>query len=231
MPALTHRLFLAQDYAVINPLQVGAEGYADLDVVRLLPVGLERHEHMMPLLVELRRLPEDTRIELLERANRWSSEHDMPLFSALLACPVEMSRLVFHLQRQMVLRGPRGNSAWLRFHDPRVFRHLRWLLAPEQMAGLLGPVAAWTWHDPGRACWHEHGRPRTYPHARLTLSQAQWHALGELEALARRLEALADNGEVADDALARRVLNELVRARHPGLAGDILEQRGKDAWR
>lgn len=231
MRGLTRRLFLTQDYAVINPLQVGAEDYDDLDVVRLLPAGLERHEHMMPLLVELRGLPEGSRIELLERVDHWSSEHDMPLFSALLACPAEMSRLVFHLRRRMVLRRPGGNSAWLRFHDPRVFQHLRWLLTPAQMASLMGPVTAWTWYDPLRACWQEQECPQTDPRARLSLSPSQWQALEQFEALTRRLGELADEGEDADDALARRLLNELVRARDAGFAGDVLEQQGKEAGR
>ncbi|MCE7032254.1 DUF4123 domain-containing protein [Lysobacter sp. GX 14042] len=231
MPGLTHRLFLAQDYAVINPLQVGAEGYVGLAVVRVLPAGLERHERMMPLLAELRGLPEGRRMELLERAERWSNEHDLPLFSALLACPAEASRLVFHLRRRMVLRKPDGSSAWLRFHDPRVFRHLRWLLTPAQMAGLMGPVTAWTWYDPLRAQWHGHGRPPPDPHAGLSLSPAQWRSLEQLGALTRRLGELADEGGDTDDVVARRLLNELVEAGDRGLPGNVLEPQDKDAWR
>ncbi len=218
MNGLEHRAFLAQAYALINPLQVGAEHYADLDAVRLLPKGMERHAHMMPLVVELKLLSEDRRLALLERAEQWSRTNDMPLFSALLSGG-DKTRVLPHLQRHMVVSRRDMGRAWLRYHDPRVFRHLRWLLSAEQMAALMGPLETWTWYDQLQAQWHTHARPPAESVlSRLLLTQEQWADLEHLEALNQCLRELAEDGTEADDAAASAIRDGLRQARQYGLS-------------
>lgn len=214
---LDHRLFLEQDYALINPMQVGRGAYSDLDVLRLQPKGLERHERLMPLLVHLAGVEEARRIKLLERVDDWARGHDMPLFSALLRSEKSPGQVKASLQARMVLKRDDGGRAWLRYHDPRVFRHLCWLLDDVQLATLMSPVTAWLGYDPLSGSWCRWARPDALVHRHLYLSPWQWQAVEQLEALNRCLRNFADEGKPSDDATARNVLEGLLAAREQGL--------------
>ncbi|MDN5782753.1 MAG: DUF4123 domain-containing protein [Luteimonas sp.] len=215
---LDHRLFLAQDYALINPMQVGKEQYADLNARRLLPKGMERHERMLPLLVHLASLNESQRIELLERTEQWARHYHMPLFSALFSSQYAPDRVNADLLVRVVLRRASGQRAWLRYHDPRVFRHLQWLLDKEQLAALMGPAQTWLGFDPLCRHWHQWPRPDVSGHPRLRLDAGQWQAVAHFEALNHCLRDLADEGEASDDDTARALLDGLLEARQQGLA-------------
>lgn len=214
---LDHRLFLEQDYALINPMQVGKEAYSDLDVLRLQPKGLERHERLMPLLVHLAGLEETRRIKLLERVDDWARGHDMPLFSALFTSEKAPEQVKMSLRARMVLKRNAGGSVWLRYHDPGVFRHLCWLLDDAQLATLMGPVTAWLGYDPLSGSWCRWNRPDARVHSRLHLSPGQWQAVEQFEALNRCLRDFADEGRSSDDAAARSLLEGLLAAREQGL--------------
>ncbi|MCD7100423.1 DUF4123 domain-containing protein [Stenotrophomonas sp. MMGLT7] len=221
MERLGHREFLVQDYAIVNSMQVLPNHYADLDTVCLLPRGWDRHRRMMPLLVELKKFPERRRLELLERADRWSLENDMPFFSALLVCSTNVSLLASHLRRQMVLSRPGAQRAWLRFHDPRVFRHLRWLLTPAQMTVLLGPVQCWTWFETLECRWHSQPSPETelQPSSiSLNPTSAQWAALDQFDALNLCLRDIMDESDIPPtDEMALKLADALVEAASIGL--------------
>lgn len=214
---LDHRLFLAQDYAIINPMQVGKDQYADLDARCLLPKGLERHQRMMPLLVHLANVEESRRLELLERADHWARHHHMPLFSALFSSDHAPGEVRAGLLARMLLRRDDGRRAWLRYHDPRVFRHLQWLLEEEQRAALMGPAQTWLGFDPLCRHWHRWTRPDVPGYPRLRLDPGQWRAVEQFEALNGCLRDLADDGEASDDAAARRLLEGLLEAQRHGL--------------
>ncbi|WP_255516287.1 DUF4123 domain-containing protein [Luteimonas suaedae] len=218
---LGHRLFLAQDYAIINPMQVGSDQYADLDVQYLLPKGLERHRRMMPLLVYLASVEESRRIELLERADHWSRHHHMPLFSALFSSAHAPGRVRAGLLARMLLRRDDGRRVWLRYHDPRVFRHLQWLLDKEQLAVLMGPAQTWLGFDPLCRRWRQWSRPDVPGHPRLRLDSRQWQAVEQFEALNGCLRDLADEGESSDGDTARRLLESLLEARRQGLVQSV----------
>src|SRR5690554_1943999 len=200
---LDHRLFLEQDYALINPMQVGKEAYSDLDVLRLQPKGLERHERLMPLLVHLAGPEETRRIRLLERVDDRARGHDMPPFSALFTTEKATEQVKMSLRARMVLKRNAGGSVWLRYHDPGVFRHLCWLLDDAQLATLMGPVTAWLGYDPLSGSWCRWNRPDARVHSRLHLSPGQWQAVEQFEALNRCLRDFADEGRSSDDAAAR----------------------------
>lgn len=214
---LDHRLFLAQDYALINPMQVGEAQYSDLIVLRLQPSGLERHKRLMPLLVHLADMEEARRLELLKRADDWAREHDLPMFSALFTSEKAPEQVKGRLQGQMVLKRSAGGSVWLRYHDPRVFRHLCWLLDDAQLAALMGPATTWLGYDPLRSTWSRWSRPEVRSQPRLRLSPEQWEAVDQFEALNRCLREFADEGEPSDDATARSLLGGLLAARKQGL--------------
>ena len=217
---LDHRLFLEQDYGLINPLQVGKEHYADLEVHRLMPKGFARHERMLPLLVPLGSLEREQRIELLERTEEWARNHHMPFFSALFTSQHEAGYVRAMLVDRMVSRRPDQVSVWLRFHDPRVFRHLQWLLDPKQVPALMGPAVTWLGFDPLCRHWHCWSRPDSPGNQRLRLSQEQWQSVEQFEALNRCLRDLAELELPTDDDAARRVLESLLEARRNGLVQD-----------
>lgn len=221
MPGLDHRTFLAQDYALINPMQTALDQRSDLDVAALVPAGMDRHARLMPLLASLRDLPEHRRLELLERSDRWARNYDMPLFTALLASKADPNAVKAHLLRNMTLRRGKAGAVWLRLHDPRVLRHLRWILSPQQMACLMGPIASWTWYDPLAGEWHVHECPERDGRWSVSPTPDQWKALEMLEGLNRCLRDVAESaGSPPDDDVARELLHGLHEARAVGLADE-----------
>lgn len=214
---LDHRLFLAQDYAIINPMQVDKTQYADLQPVRMLPKGLERHQQKLPFLVHLKKLGETLRLELLERADNWSRHHHMPLFSALFASTLPTQVVRTRLAARMMLRHEDGRHAWLRYHDPRVFRHLQCLLNEKQLAALMGPAQTWLGFDPLCRRWLQWHRPDVVGRPRLRLDAEQWQTLEQFEALNDCLRDLSEEGGATDQETARALLEGLLEARRHGL--------------
>ncbi|MDR7192655.1 DUF4123 domain-containing protein [Luteimonas terrae] len=217
---LEHRLFLAQDYAIINPMQVSSDQYGDLDAQRMIPKGLERHHRMMPLLVRLASVNEPRRLELLERTNQWARRHHMPLFSALFSSSRPPDRVMPNLLANMLLRRA-GRHVWLRYHDPRVFRHLQWLFDHDQVAALMGPAQTWLGFDPLCRRWHQWSCPVVQRHPRLRLDAKQWEAVEQFEALNGCLRDLSAAGEATDDDTARGLLEGLLEAGRQGLVQDV----------
>lgn len=231
---LDHRSLLLQDYALINPLQVSPRCYQDLEAVCLVPKGLERHRRLMPLLIALKPLTVEKRIELLSRSDFWMRDHDMPLFSALLQSDENLEIVKNRLVRNMVLPRPGGRSYWVRYHDPRVFRHLCWLLDTTALRNLMCMVKAWTWYDPDTRIWQVVLRPEfdAVPQYRLRFSADQWEATDQFELLNRVLRQLAADGEGGGQVLARTLLSGLLQAKRRGLTdADDVMLFAKQCWR
>lgn len=215
---LDHRLFLQQDYAIINPMQVSKDQYADLAFQRLLPKGLGRHERMMPLLVYFSGMTTDQRIELLERSDQWGCRHETPLFSALLESSESLGRMRSHLLRSMLMARSGSEKVWLRMHDPRVFGHLCWIFNDEQMVQLMGPIRAWSWFNPLSRKWHKQERPAGWRPAKLWLSEDQWQRIEQLEALNHCLKIMAkENCGESGEEVARQLSVALSEAVGLGL--------------
>lgn len=147
MTSLDHRTLQDYDYILINPLQVDAATWNDLPTVPVVPEPFKTQPHLFPVLLELGKLEFTARIGLLDRAETWARTNDTPWFSALLASAAPADRLRMHLGRRMALHQREGHDNYFRFHDPRTFQHLHWILDAEQMDRLLGPVKAWAWQD------------------------------------------------------------------------------------
>lgn len=186
--ALDHRWMTTHTHALINPLQVEKADWQDLPVEPLVPKALQTQAHLMPLLVRLEEIGLDARVGLLDRVQH-HRDRGMPFFSALLASETSVERLANHLKRQLVVRRSSGQSYLLRFHDPLVFRHLRWLLTPQQLDGLLGPVDVWAWQDVG-GIWRRHRRGDETIGTSPRLDSRQWDTLNRLGLLNRSLSML-----------------------------------------
>lgn len=221
--ALWHRVFLAQTHALIDPRHVAPSEFADLPTHVLQPERLAGRVRHPPLLVTLEALARDRRLQLLDQADAHLREYGRPLFCALLTCD-DAPAVRSHLQRVMRLVQPGVGPGWLRLHDPGVFRHLRWLLTPAQMACVMGPVATWLWHEPVSVTWRAHARPAVPPTPRVLLQPGQWQDLAEVGVLNRCLRDLADAGEGAGEGALRALLDGIQEARAAGL-GDPADLR------
>ncbi|PJK01116.1 hypothetical protein CO641_04145 [Lysobacteraceae bacterium NML91-0213] len=188
MHGLDHRRLLAHDYALINPLQVDSQFWADLPLESLVPRGAADAGHY-PLLLEFARLATDGRVDLLDRDGAHRRHSRKPFFSALLRAPGTSKELAAHLRRQMVVKGPAPtrDQVLLRYYDPVVFRHLLWVLNPGQRSALMGGVTHWTWCDP-RWGWQQYERENARDSTRRMLDQAQWDSLKRIGLLNRSLQ-------------------------------------------
>lgn len=211
-----HRTFLAQTHAIIDPTQVAAAAFADLPIQVLDPPALKGRLRQPPLLLPLNALSWEQRLALLDRADTHLRDRGRPLFGTLLACD-DAPRLRQHLQHLMGLWQPGKGRVLLRVHDPRVFRHLRWLLSPDQMAHVMGPVQAWTWHEPLGGTWRTHLRPEDKAPFGLMLAPGQWQQLSQVGVLNGCLRELAHAGFGAGSRHVHDLLEGMLEARSAGI--------------
>lgn len=207
MSSLHHRLLLAHDHALINPLQVEAALLNGLPATPLLPEKVKAQPELMPRLISLRGMSDATCCDLLERAQRHEKYSRHPFFSALLVTKADTRIVATHLSRRLVIRTQNNDSALIRFFDPRVFRHLNWMLTEAQMNLLMGPVTHWSWRNTDGA-WQQHTRvevPSVLSGLRLT--PEQWGSLQRLGLLNKSLRQIERNapGIAIDDQSAKCV--------------------------
>ena len=185
MIGIDHRLLAGHQFAILNPLRLERQHWADLPVVSLAPPRLSSKAHAMPQLLDLATLSHERLGALLELADRWDRDSDAPFFSLLVRSESKAELIAAHLSRQLIVRAPDGSDALLRWFDPRVMPHLHWLLTPAQLHTISGPVNGWTWRDES---WSWVSRDVPEPNdatARLRLDDDQWAAVGRLGVLNR----------------------------------------------
>ncbi|WP_321887819.1 DUF4123 domain-containing protein [Paraburkholderia bannensis] len=164
-------------YALINAAQVSPSQWTGLMHQPVVPERFRYQPELFPVLVEIQALGRDDREVVWTRDRVSEQEYDVPFVLALFDAEVEGSAVVAHLVRRMAVRRPDGAEDALRFYDPFVFRHLRWLLGVEQMDSLLGPITAWHWREPD-GTWQRHARGSDHASLRpLRLTSPQWSTL------------------------------------------------------
>lgn len=217
-PALEmwHRPFLAQTHGIIDPMQVAAAQFADLPVEPLNPPLLGRRLHNPPLLVSLHALPRQRRLELLARADAQLRDRGRPLFCTLLESDAP-ERVRSHLLSRMAPLQPRTGRVLFRVHDPRVFRHLRWLLDPWQMAHLIGPITSWSWHEPLSNTWRTHLRPSIVAPPEPLIRPDQWSLLAQFACINGCLRELAERGAGHASTLLPALLADIAEGQAMGL--------------
>lgn len=207
MSALHHRLLLAHDFALINPLQVESALWKDLPATPLLPEKISVQPEVMPRLIVLRGMSDAACVDLLERAGRHERYSRYPFLSALLVAGGDATVIATHLSRRLVIATPDAGHALLRYFDPRVFRHLGWLLTEAQMNLLLGPVSQWSWRT-AAGFWQQHSRTEAASVlAGLRLTSGQWDSLQRLGLLNKSLRQIERSAPdlVIDDQSAKCV--------------------------
>lgn len=207
---LIHRIFEEYQFALVEPMT--CEDFPEsVDVVPLLPAGLEDCAHLLPALIDLRSLSQGRCDALLE----WIERSTEPPLGALLATDADRGRTMRHLARQLVVRLADGRRSLLRHHDPRVFAHLRWILNETQLHRLLGPIRRWSYWRADQ--WRDVECGETQNVRTRALDPAQSDHLARVGTIN---EFFAQNGAPADDgefaARARALSDFIARAQTYG---------------
>lgn len=190
---MEHRQFLCHQFGMINPLQVSESAWKDLPIEQLGSVAFGRKAVFLPRLVDFSKMSDVDTLKLLDRSADWDRRNPTSkFFCALLQTKANLQKVVNHLSRQMLISAPSRDVLLFRFYDPNVFRHLVWLLRPEQLESVLGPITKWTWQSPS-GTWSETSCVTSRRINNLTLSVEQWRTLTRIGVLNRVLLQLEDD--------------------------------------
>lgn len=175
MPLLDGDSLKQHSHALIQAICLNDAQWQALPARPTAPALFNGQARQFPMVVDLQALDDQQRKQLTDLSIAWlHDDNDSPFFSALLQAKVTTQHIAAHLARRFVIRRPDDGDDALRFFDPFVFRHLRWLLSPEQMDSLLGPITHWSWQEPS-GVWQTHARTRAAPSlAPLRLADKQW---------------------------------------------------------
>lgn len=157
---------------------------------------------------------------LREQAEQRRASGAPPVICAVVECDKASHRLQRHLADRLVLPKPTEGTAIFRFYDPRVFAHLRWILKPEQLGALLGPVARWTYLD-RQAGWVTVDGAKV-PNGDFSLTSGQYKQVERIEVIERALEALRGNGAAITPDMPSLLEGQLAKGEIYGLSGGDL---------
>ena len=157
---------------------------------------------------------------LRERAEQGVASDAPPVICAIVECDKASNRLQRHLANRMVLPKPAEGTAIFRFYDPRVFAHLRWILKPEQLGALMGPVARWTYLD-REAGWVTVEGEKA-PNDAFAVTEAQYKQMARIDVVERALDALRSNGAATKSGMPSLVDAQLAKGEIYGLSGSDL---------
>ena len=144
-----------------------------------------------------------------------------PVICAIVECDKATHRLERHLSTRLVLPKPEGETAIFRFYDPRVLPHLRWMLKPEQLSALMGPIARWTYLD-GHAGWVTVESLNVVTED-FALTDAQSKQVGRIEMIERALGTLRTSGAAMQPDMPAVLDVQLAKGEAYGLSGaDLL---------
>ncbi|MBB3261175.1 hypothetical protein F4827_006083 [Paraburkholderia bannensis] len=180
-------------YVLIDAARADSSYWSDLTYLPIVPERFRAQPELFPILVDIHALGAEGHTKILQRAASSEQQDGVQYIHAFLDAATEPSALAAHLIRRMSVRRPDGVEDVLRFYDPFVFRHLRWLLDVHQLDGLLGPVSQWYWPEPD-GMWHSQLRVSDHASLRpLRLTPEQWPTLlrmADLNVALRKLSHL-----------------------------------------
>ncbi|OLO03218.1 DUF4123 domain-containing protein [Salinicola socius] len=208
-------------YALLNPLHVASSDRDDLDSRTLRTPSVKVRDPLLPQLICLEALSPTQREHLAKRIEQYA-KRGRAFLSALLQSEADTEEVIRHFRFTLEQARPGSRRRWwLRCYDPRVFRHLCWLLETASMDRLLGPITCWRWPDQ-YGQWHALERNEVPDLAIRVplLSASQWSCIdrmASLNAVIDRLAMLKPEAVASFDAY--RALDVLlVQAQQIGLA-------------
>ena len=186
---------------------------SDIDIVRLAPGVLADSAELMPAFISLRDLSSAQSDALLNLTFEQHEAGDAVSVCTLLQTARSPEEIRFHLGRIQLCKNQKGERAWLRVHDPRVWGQLQRVFDPDTLAWLYGPISKWTICLDGEWITTQppiatSGKPA---HAFRRSTQQEWQELERIGIVNRALARLGLPGyanlmqhSAALDALASR---------------------------
>jgi hypothetical protein len=166
------------------------------EVGEIVPAAMPELKGVMPMLYSVEH-PEQQLLAIEAIAARDQQGGLPPRVCALLETDTSAETLMQHICDMIALpREPEGHSVF-RFYDPRVVRNLGWVLRPEQLSLMFGPVQRWRYFS-GNG-WLTVKRPAVAPAERLSPSTDQWATLRRLHLIEQALKSIRDAGEPVDE--------------------------------
>lgn len=179
-------------YALLNPLHVASSDRDDLDSHTLKTPSVKVRDPLLPQLVCLESLSLTQREHLAKRIEQYAKRGSVFL-SALLQSEADTEEVIRHFRFTLEQARPGSRRRWwLRCYDPRVFRHLCWLLETASMDRLLGPITCWRWPNQ-YGQWHALERHETSDLSTRAplLSASQWSCIDRMASLNAVIDRLA----------------------------------------
>lgn len=205
-------------YLIVEPsngelrMRPGPNAY---EIGELVPAERPELEGVAPVLHRL-----EHTVRQLPRVRELAESHHQdgrpPMVCGILETEATTDVMREHLAESLLLCKPLAGSAVFRYYDPRVFAHLGWILEPEQMLTLMGPVTRWTYLDVAGA-WQEvsfDGKGS----GSLVVTDEQYQQIARLGFVRRALTLLREAGVTTSADLPRQLDKQLRKAERYGLS-------------
>lgn len=219
MSRCDHRLLHEHAFALVDRLLFPEDQCPEgLQMEPLVPLRIEGSARMLPGLVSLHALSEETKAACLDLLAEQVDACRPVLFGALLKTKALAATVAAHFRSTLLIKAP-GYELYLRQFDPRLFVQYDWLLKEEQRSRLFGPITGWTLYLDGE--WRTYVPPADAQTAvgwRLTSDQAA--RIESLQRINRALAALPAAGIDLRQERASGAYALLDRARQHGLSSE-----------
>ncbi|CAE6777205.1 MULTISPECIES: DUF4123 domain-containing protein [Paraburkholderia] len=189
------------------------------EIGEIVPAAMPELKGVMPILYAVEH-PEQQLPAIEAVAARDLQEGLAPRVCALIETDASAETLMQHIGDTIALpREPEGHSVF-RFYDPRVVRNLGWVLRPEQLSLMFGPVLRWRYFS--GSGWLTVERPAVVPAERLSPSTDQWVSLRRLHLIEQALQSIRNAGEPVDERTPRQLDALFTKGARYRLAGEDL---------
>ncbi|AXE90939.1 hypothetical protein R8871_05642 [Paraburkholderia graminis C4D1M] len=192
-------------YLIVEP----DNGHVDLgaaprmfEIGEIVPPAMPELKGVMPILYAIEH-PEQQVPVIQAIASKDFEAGRPPRACALLETQASAGDLMASLRSTIALARESEGYSVFRFYDPRVFRHLPWVLQPEQLSALFGPVNRWRYLDNNQG-WATVERPLE-PVLPFKPTAEQRATLTRLHLIEKALKSIGEAGEATDHRTARQL--------------------------
>lgn len=211
-----YKILAKHSFALVDPNAVGElpEGVIGKPLV---PDELASSTHLMPVLLNLRAMPEDTANALLTVLYEAHCHQENPIVKVLIETDADPDQFDRQWNSLQLVSLETGDKSWLRIHDPRVLHQLWRVLKPTQQLALLGKtrsISYWVAGEWVQIRTSDEGRGNLDPlfgSSHRGTSGWDWRRIEQIGIINRALELLdAQNpivlhrrAEMAEDLIVR----------------------------
>ncbi|MBN3853330.1 DUF4123 domain-containing protein [Paraburkholderia sp. Ac-20340] len=188
-------------------------------VGEIVPDAMPELKGVMPSLFSIEHAEEQLPV-ITSIAARDAEEGLAPRICACVHTEAAGSDLLLHLGNVIALPTEPESFTAFRFYDPRVFRHLEWILRPDQLAHVFGPITHWDYFS-GQA-WTSLTPPAEQAARALLVSKEQRAMLGRVHRIEQVLKSIRDAGEALEERGPRKIDALLIKGENYGLSGEDL---------